>query len=84
MVKTNAPDKVTIAGKTFQTNALPDQFDELDLLYRPRLQLLPGSMDRRVRSDGGTPAGTAAAPSDAWSSGRGDNFARVPHPVSAL
>ncbi len=48
MVKTNAPSEVTIAGQTFQTNALPDQFDALDLVYRPKLQLLPPSMDQRA------------------------------------
>ena len=48
MVKTNAPSDVTIAGKTIKTNALPDPFDELDLLYRPRLQRLPDSMDQRA------------------------------------
>jgi predicted alpha/beta hydrolase family esterase len=48
MVKTNAPSRVTIAGKKFDTNALPDQFDENDLVYRPKLQVLPTSVDRRA------------------------------------
>jgi hypothetical protein len=48
MVKTNAPSQVTIAGRTHQTNALPDQFDELDLVYRPRLELLPAALDQRA------------------------------------
>lgn len=48
MVKTNAPGKVTIAGKKFDTNALPDQFDGLDLVYRPKLQVLPHQLDQRA------------------------------------
>lgn len=48
MVKTNAPSAVTVAGQTIKTNALPDPFDELDLLYRPRLRRLPDSMDQRA------------------------------------
>ena len=48
MVKTNAPSDVTIAGQTIKTNALPDPFDELDLLYRPRLQRLPEALDQRA------------------------------------
>jgi hypothetical protein len=48
MVKTNAPGKVKIGKITFDTNALPDQFDELDLIYRPKLQVLPDTMDRRA------------------------------------
>ncbi|HEY7523994.1 MAG TPA: C1 family peptidase [Candidatus Limnocylindrales bacterium] len=48
MPKTNAPSEVTIAGRTIQTNALPDPFDELDLVYRPRLQVLPHQLDQRA------------------------------------
>ena len=48
MVKTNAPSAVTVAGKTFGTNALPDQFDARDLVYRPKLQLLPNVLDQRA------------------------------------
>ena len=48
MVKTNAPSQVTIAGRTIKTNAVPDPFDELDLVYRPRLELLPASLDQRA------------------------------------
>jgi hypothetical protein len=48
MVKTNAPGEVTVAGVTFRTNALPDQFDALDLVYRPKLQLLPHEKDQRA------------------------------------
>src|SRR6185436_2920903 len=46
--KTNAPDVVTIAGRNILTNALPDPFDELDLIYRPRLQPLDDRLDRRA------------------------------------
>lgn len=50
MAKTNAPAEVKIDGvaKPIKTNALPDPFDELDLLYRPRLPLLPNQVDRRA------------------------------------
>jgi len=48
MVKTNEPGRVRIAGKTIKTNALPDPFDALDLIYRPKLQLLPDQKDQRA------------------------------------
>ena len=48
MVKTNTPEQVRIAGNDFHTNALPDPFDELDLLYRPKLQVLPHVLDGRA------------------------------------
>ncbi len=48
MAKTHAPGEVTIAGRTIKTNAVPDPFDALDLVYRPRLQILPDAMDHRA------------------------------------
>ena len=48
MVKTHTPSELTIAGRTIKTNAVPDAFDELDLVYRPRLQLLPPELDKRA------------------------------------
>ena len=50
MVKTNTPSTVKIAGeaKPFKTNALPDPFDANDLVYRPRLQVLPQRVDQRA------------------------------------
>ncbi len=47
MAKTQAPSQVAIGKDTFVTNALPDAFDERDLMYRPRLAPLPDAMDRR-------------------------------------
>ena len=51
MVKTNTPSEVKIAGvrKPFATDALPDPFDSNDLVYRPRLQVLPVRLDQRAR-----------------------------------
>jgi len=48
MVKTNAPSEFSIGDRTVKTNALPDPFDALDLLYRPKLQPLPPTMDQRA------------------------------------
>jgi Papain family cysteine protease len=48
MGKTNTPDEVTIGGRQIKTNALPDPFDALDLLYRPKLQPLPVTLDQRA------------------------------------
>ena len=48
MVKTNAPSQVTVDGRTIKTNAMPDSFDELDLVYRPRLEILPATLDQRA------------------------------------
>jgi len=48
LVKTNAPSEFQIAGLTIKTNALPDPFDEMDLVYRPKLQPLPHAMDKRA------------------------------------
>lgn len=48
MVKTNEPSEVTIERKKVKTNALPDPFDALDLVYRPKLQLLPDHKDQRA------------------------------------
>ena len=41
MVKTNAPSGSRSVVDRSRPNALPDPFDELDLLYRPKLQPLP-------------------------------------------
>jgi hypothetical protein len=49
MAKTQTPAIVSLKHGQFQANALPDPFDERDLEYRPRLQLLPDSMDMRER-----------------------------------
>lgn len=51
MVKTNTPSEVKIAGvkDPFATNALPDPFDSNDLVYRPRLQVLPQRLDQRAK-----------------------------------
>src|SRR5438552_9828994 len=48
MVKTHAPSQLTVGRRTFTTDALPDPFDQNDLVYRPRLQLLPEMLDRRA------------------------------------
>jgi hypothetical protein len=48
MVKTNAPSKFQIGDRQIHTNALPDPFDELDLLYRPKLEPLPDHLDQRA------------------------------------
>lgn len=48
MVKTNTPVRQKIAGKSVHLNALPDPFDENDLIYRPRLKLLPHFQDQRA------------------------------------
>jgi len=47
-MKTHAPSRLTLTSGTFQTNALPDPFDENDLVYRPRLQVLPDTKDQRA------------------------------------
>jgi hypothetical protein len=48
MPKTTTGSKVELLHDTFETNARPDPFDDRDLPYRPRLQLLPKSIDRRT------------------------------------
>ncbi len=48
MPKTTTGSTVELAHDTFETNARPDPFDERDLPYRPRLQLLPRSIDQRT------------------------------------
>jgi hypothetical protein len=48
MAKTHAPSEITVAGRTMETNAVPDPFDALDLVYRPLLQLLPREKDHRA------------------------------------
>jgi hypothetical protein len=48
MPKSVAPDVVTLpSGDSFVADAVPDPFDQRDLEYRPRLQLLPPMLDRR-------------------------------------
>src|SRR5262245_61895817 len=48
MPKSVAPDVVTLpTGDSFVADAVPDPFDERDLEYRPRLQLLPPMLDQR-------------------------------------
>ena len=48
MPKTTTGSKVELPHDTFETNARPDPFDDRDLRYMPRLQLLPKSIDRRT------------------------------------
>ena len=49
MPKTAAPGTIDIPGvDTFAANALPDPFDGRDLIYRPRLDLLPRQVDGRT------------------------------------
>jgi hypothetical protein len=48
MVKTNAPAGFEVGGRRVEANALPDPFDELDLLYRPKLEPLPRRLDQRA------------------------------------
>ena len=48
MAKTNAPSAFLSGGRPIRTNALPDPFDALDLLYRPRLEPLPSHLDQRA------------------------------------
>lgn len=49
MAKTLPPGEIKIPGirTPFSLNAVPDIFDERDLEYRPRLEPLPPSIDRR-------------------------------------
>ena len=48
MPKTTTGSTVKLPHGTFETNARPDPFDDRDLQYLPRLQLLPKSIDRRT------------------------------------
>jgi hypothetical protein len=48
MPKTTTGSKVELPHATFETNARPDPFDDRDLPYMPRLQLLPKSIDQRT------------------------------------
>lgn len=49
MPKTVTPGTIKLPnGDTFDANAVPDPFDSRDLEYRPRLQVLPGEIDRRA------------------------------------
>jgi hypothetical protein len=48
MTKTQTPSSITIDGiGKFITNAVPDPFDERDLVYRPRLEPLKARIDQR-------------------------------------
>ena len=48
MARSHVPAEVKIGTRTFKTDALPDPFDDLDLIYRPRLQVLPSNLDHRA------------------------------------
>jgi hypothetical protein len=48
MPKTTTGSKVELRHGTFETNARPDPFDDRDLQYMPRLQVLPKSIDQRT------------------------------------
>jgi hypothetical protein len=48
MPKTATPGTIDIPGVgSFDANAVPDPFDGRDLLYRPKLEVLPPQLDRR-------------------------------------
>ena len=48
MAKTQTPSAIRIEGVgEFSTNAVPDPFDERDLVYRPRLAPLKPRIDKR-------------------------------------
>ena len=48
MAKTVAPGKLDLpGGGSFIANAMPDPFDGRDFEYRPRLRLLPATLDQR-------------------------------------
>ena len=52
MPKSTPPGSITIAGRRFRTDAMPDPFDERDYRYRPKLVPLPpfvGPPSRRSR-----------------------------------
>jgi len=52
MAKTQTPSAINIAGiGEFSTNAVPDPFDERDLIYRPRLAPLRPRIDQRDTSN---------------------------------
>ena len=67
MAKTQVPTTITIAGVgEIHATAVPDAFDERDLEYRPRLQLLPRVVDKRadalvLTQDGNSCTGHAVA-----------------------
>ena len=48
MARSHVPAEVKVGTRTFKTDALPDPFDDRDLIYRPRLQVLPSSLDHRA------------------------------------
>lgn len=50
MPKAASPGSVSVEGTEFSVDALPDVFDARDLDYRPRLQTLPRSRDRRPQN----------------------------------
>lgn len=47
MAKALPPGEIVTKAGEFMANVLPDPFDERDLEYRPRLQLLPATLDQR-------------------------------------
>ena len=48
MPKTATPGTIDVPGVgAFAANAMPDPFDDRDLVYRPRLEMLPRRIDRR-------------------------------------
>ena len=50
MPKTASPGTIAIPGiGEFDANAVPDPFDERDLIYRPKLEVLPRDIDQRYR-----------------------------------
>jgi hypothetical protein len=48
MARSHVPAEVQVGTRTFKTDALPDPFDDRDLIYRPRLQVLPANLDHRA------------------------------------
>jgi hypothetical protein len=49
MPKTTPAGQVTLPHDVFEANAVPDVFDARDLDYRPRLDVLPRSLDQRPK-----------------------------------
>ena len=67
MARSHVPAEVKVGTRTFKTDALPDPFDDRDLIYRPRLQVLPPTLDHRagVRSSTRSATPARAMPSPA-------------------
>jgi hypothetical protein len=60
MPKTLPPGEIDVGHDSFRANAVPDVFDGRDLDYRPRLQPLAPSVDRRLGNrDVSTQAGNS-------------------------